>query len=139
MNANQSPRLGRTLAASICVVVILVAASTVAFAHAAVLWAYVENNHVYVEAFFMGGTKVKNGRIVVVDKEGKKLLEGKDVAARAETLKDLEKEDREKLTEELTKDLTDALDELDKLDAPSGKKYAEAIKAGEIEGTKIKK
>ena len=69
----------------------------------------------------------------------KKLLEGKDVAARAETLKDLEKEDREKLTEELTKDLTDALDELDKLDAPSGKKYAEAIKAGEIEGTKIKK
>lgn len=70
--------------------------------------------------------------------ELKKLLDGKEVAARAETLKDLEKEERDKLTEELTEDLIKALDELDKLDAPSGKKYAEAIKAGEIEGTKTK-
>ena len=51
--------------------------SAVAFAHAAVLWAYVEKNHVYVEAFFMGGAKLKNGRIVVADANGKKLLEGK--------------------------------------------------------------
>lgn len=47
-----------------------------AYAHATVLWCYVENNHVYVEAFFMGGNKVQNGKIFVVDKDGKKLLEG---------------------------------------------------------------
>jgi len=55
----------------------IVASAALAFAHAAVLWAYVENNHVYVEAFFMGGDKIKNGSIVVVDAKGKKLLEGK--------------------------------------------------------------
>jgi nickel transport protein len=55
----------------------VLAVAALAFAHAAVLWAYVEDNHVYVEAFFMGGKKVLNGRIVVVDAEGKKLLEGK--------------------------------------------------------------
>jgi nickel transport protein len=48
-----------------------------AYAHATVLWCYVENNHVYVEAFFMGGAKVQNGTIFVVDKNGEKLLEGK--------------------------------------------------------------
>lgn len=47
-----------------------------AYAHATVLWCYIENNHVYVEAFFMGGNKVQNGKIFVVDKDGKKLLEG---------------------------------------------------------------
>jgi hypothetical protein len=55
----------------------VLALAGLAFAHAAVLWAYVEKDHVFVEAFFMGGAKVKNGRIVVLDKEGKKLLEGK--------------------------------------------------------------
>jgi len=55
----------------------ILASAALAFAHAAVLWAYVEKNHVYVEAFFMGGNKVKNGRIVVVDTKGNKLLEGK--------------------------------------------------------------
>ena len=59
------------------VVFTVLASAAVAFAHAAVLWAYVEKKHVYVEAFFMGGTEVKNGRIVVVDANGKKLLEGK--------------------------------------------------------------
>lgn len=55
----------------------VLAFAALAFAHAAVLWAYVENNHVYVEAFFMGGKEIQNGRIIVVDEEGKKLLEGK--------------------------------------------------------------
>jgi len=54
---------------------LVIAAS--AYAHAAVLWCYVENNKVYVEAFFMGGKKVQNGQIYVVDAEGKKILEGK--------------------------------------------------------------
>lgn len=55
----------------------VLAFAALAFAHAALLWAYVENNHVYVEAFFMGGNKIKNTRIVVVDDKGKKLIEGK--------------------------------------------------------------
>lgn len=57
-------------------VLILGTAATV-FAHAATLWAYVEDDHVYVEAFYMGGTKIQGGRIIVIDSQGKKLLEGK--------------------------------------------------------------
>ncbi len=48
-----------------------------ALAHSPVLWCYVENGRVYVEAFFMGGAKIQNGKIYVVDKDGNKLLEGK--------------------------------------------------------------
>ncbi len=55
---------------------LLVFAATYAHAHATVLWCYVENNTVFVEAFFMGGKKVQKGTIIVVDKEGNKLLEG---------------------------------------------------------------
>ncbi len=47
-----------------------------AYAHATVLWCYVENNRVYVEAFFMGGKKVQEGKIYVLDQNGKKVLEG---------------------------------------------------------------
>ena len=55
---------------------LLLAIAASAYAHAVVLWCYVENDRVYVEAFFMGGNKVQNGEIIVVDKNGKKLLEG---------------------------------------------------------------
>jgi nickel transport protein len=48
-----------------------------AFAHSPVLWCYVEDGRVHVEAFFMGGAKIQNGKIYVVDKDGNKLLEGK--------------------------------------------------------------
>ena len=48
-----------------------------AFAHATTLWCYVENNRVYVEGFFMGGRKVQNGHVVVVNNKGEKILEGK--------------------------------------------------------------
>ncbi|MCI5137506.1 MAG: hypothetical protein D3922_03620 [Candidatus Electrothrix sp. AR1] len=47
-----------------------------AFAHATTLWCYVENNRVYVEGFFMGGRKVQNGHVIVVNKKGEKILEG---------------------------------------------------------------
>ena len=56
--------------------VMVLAFTASAFAHAVVLWCYVENHHVYVEAFFMGGNKVQNGKIHVYDKNGKKILEG---------------------------------------------------------------
>jgi len=60
----------------VAVSLMFVSIAASAYAHATVLWCYVENNHVYVEAFFMGGNKVQNGKIFVVDKDGKKLLEG---------------------------------------------------------------
>ncbi|MCF6238039.1 MAG: hypothetical protein L3J79_04365, partial [Candidatus Marinimicrobia bacterium] len=45
-----------------------------AYAHSVVLWCYVENNLVNVEAFFGGGVKkVQHGKVMVVDKNGKKL------------------------------------------------------------------
>ena len=57
-------------------VLALLSLAASAYAHATVLWCYVENNRVYVEAFFMGGKKVQEGKIYVVDKNGKKVLEG---------------------------------------------------------------
>ena len=57
--------------------IMLFASSSIVRAHSPVLWCYVENGRVYVEAFFMGGAKIQNGKIFVVDKNGKKLLEGK--------------------------------------------------------------
>jgi len=61
----------------VCTLFLLCAAATMVFAHAATLWAYVENDRVYVEAFYVGGTKVQGGHVVVINNEGKKLLEGK--------------------------------------------------------------
>jgi len=61
----------------LAVFVLILGTAATALAHAATLWAYVEDNHVYVEAFYIGGTKVQGGHIVVIDNEGKKLVEGK--------------------------------------------------------------
>ena len=47
-----------------------------AFAHATTLWCYVENNRVYVEAFFMGGKKVQNAKVIVLNNKEEKILEG---------------------------------------------------------------
>lgn len=49
---------------------------SMAHAHATVLWCYVEDGQVFVEAFFMGGKKVQKGEVFVVDKQGKKIMEG---------------------------------------------------------------
>ncbi|MCI5132215.1 MAG: hypothetical protein D3904_12010, partial [Candidatus Electrothrix sp. EH2] len=47
-----------------------------ASAHATTLWCYVENNRVFVEAFFMGGKKVQNANVIVVNDKGEKILDG---------------------------------------------------------------
>lgn len=47
-----------------------------AFSHAVILWAYVENGEVHVEAFTPKGTQIKDARLVIVDKSGTPLLEG---------------------------------------------------------------
>ena len=49
----------------------------IASAHSVILWAYVEKGEVYVEAFTQDGTKIKDAKLVVVDKSGNSLLEGK--------------------------------------------------------------
>nr|MBF0222238.1 carboxypeptidase regulatory-like domain-containing protein [Desulfobulbaceae bacterium] len=47
-----------------------------AWGHAAIVWAYVEGEKVYVEAFYASGKKLQNAKVVVVDSSGKSLLEG---------------------------------------------------------------
>ena len=47
-----------------------------ALAHAAIVWAFVENNMIQVEAFYPSGSKIQNAQVIVVDSEGKKILEG---------------------------------------------------------------
>jgi len=55
----------------------IISASGLALAHSPVLWCYVENGKVHVEAFFSGGAKIQDAQIFVVDKDGKKLIEGR--------------------------------------------------------------
>ncbi len=47
------------------------------YGHAAIVWAYVENNLVNVEAFFASGKKIQKARVIVVDEKGDTVLEGK--------------------------------------------------------------
>jgi nickel transport protein len=47
------------------------------YGHAAIVWAYAENNQVHVEAFFASGKKIQNTRVIVVDENGDTVLEGK--------------------------------------------------------------
>ncbi len=54
---------------------LMISAST-ALAHSPVLWCYVEDGKVHVEAFFNNGRKVRGAQIVVVNQNGKKLIEG---------------------------------------------------------------
>ncbi len=49
---------------------------TTALAHSPVLWCYVEDGKVHVEAFFSNGRKVRGAQVVVVNQNGKKLIEG---------------------------------------------------------------
>ncbi len=47
-----------------------------AYAHSVLLWCYVENDRVYVEAFYSGSQVIKDGKITVVNSSGKKVFEG---------------------------------------------------------------
>lgn len=69
-----------------------------------------------------------------------KVLEGKNVSERIEAAKELEEEEeREEAEDQIAKVVFEALKKLDAMKAPSGKTYAEAIPAGEVEGTKLPK
>lgn len=62
---------------TLVVLLLLLSAIGSAWGHAAIVWAYVENNMVYVEAFFPSGAKIQNATVLVIDAKGETLLEGK--------------------------------------------------------------
>ncbi|MCK4727709.1 MAG: hypothetical protein KAT27_02195, partial [Desulfobacterales bacterium] len=55
----------------------LVLCVTPAWAHKVMIFGWVEGDTVYTESKFSGGKKAKNSTVVVYDKEGNQLLEGK--------------------------------------------------------------
>jgi nickel transport protein len=61
----------------IAVTLLILFPMTRANAHKVLLYAYVEGNRIYAEAYFGDGKKAVNSLIEVLDKNGTKLLEGK--------------------------------------------------------------
>ena len=86
---------------------------------------------------------VKDEEKDVLNPFGKKIakvLEGKNVTERIEAAKELEEEEeREEAADQIAKVVFEALKKLDAMKTPGGKTYAQAILAGEIEGTKLPK
>jgi hypothetical protein len=69
-----------------------------------------------------------------------KLLEGKNVTERLEAAKEIEEEEeKDEVLAVIEKEVLEAFKKLEKIKAPSGKAYGEAIKVGEIEGIKLGK
>jgi hypothetical protein len=71
-----------------------------------------------------------------------KMVEGKEMSKRIKETIDNENAPeaaKDKLKEELTKEFLEVLKKVDEMKAPSGKTYAEVIKAGEMEGIKTRK
>jgi hypothetical protein len=67
-----------------------------------------------------------------------KLVEGSNVTERLEAADELEKEEEDKVKDALKEEFQEVIQKLDKMIAPSGKTYADAMPAGEIEGTKVR-
>jgi nickel transport protein len=57
--------------------IILIGSHVPALAHKVMIFAWVEGDTVFTESKFSGGKKVLNAPVVIFDKDGKKLLEGK--------------------------------------------------------------
>ncbi len=79
-NRHRSPRGTRTRRCIIDLLlpaIWLVLCVTPAWAHKVMIFGWVEGDTVYTESKFSGGKKAKNCTVVVYDKEGNQLLEGK--------------------------------------------------------------
>ena len=61
----------------LCVALWLVLCVVPAWAHKVTIFAWVEGDTVYTQSKFSGGKRAKNSTVVVYDKEGNQLLEGK--------------------------------------------------------------
>jgi hypothetical protein len=68
-----------------------------------------------------------------------KMTEGKQMTKRINDNENADEATKDKLKEELTKEFMEVLKKIDEMKAPSGKTYAEVIKAGEMEGIKTRK
>ena len=70
----------RSVLLGVCIIgltlVFIMGDSSPAMAHRVNVFAWVEGDTIYVESKFPGGRKVKDGQILVFDKEGSQLLEG---------------------------------------------------------------
>jgi nickel transport protein len=61
----------------LCTTIILIGSNVNALAHKVTIFGWVEGDTVLTESKFSGGKKAINAPVVVFDKDGKKLLEGK--------------------------------------------------------------
>lgn len=61
----------------IFLILLVIMASSDAFAHKVNIFAYVEGDMVYTESYFPDGRKVEGGVVEVYDSQGNKLLDGK--------------------------------------------------------------
>ena len=98
-----------------------------------------ELRSVSCNACHMKGKKKAKTDLTAFGSDIAKLVEGKMVSERIEAAKDLEHDEQMKVLDQITKEYTETLDKLDKMKAPSGKPYSEALPAGEIEGAKPRK
>jgi nickel transport protein len=57
--------------------IILIGSNVPALAHKVMIFAWIERDTVFTESKFSGGKKAINAQVVIFDKDGKKLLEGK--------------------------------------------------------------
>lgn len=73
---NEIYNTGKKLFILICFLIFFLAAGT-ASAHKVVVFAWVEGGTVFMESKFAGGKKVKQGQVIVSDKQGNQLLSGK--------------------------------------------------------------
>lgn len=69
-----------SLAAALALLLTL-STTMAAWGHAAIVWAYVDQNLVQVEAFFPNNAKIQNATVLVVDEQGKTIMEGKTDSA----------------------------------------------------------
>ena len=79
-NAHRSPKVaftGRWIVFLLCAALWLVSCGVPAWAHKVTIFAWVEGDTVYTQSKFSGGKRAKDSTVVVYDKEGNQLLEGK--------------------------------------------------------------
>lgn len=69
--------LSNQLLQVITFVMLALASPSQLFAHSAVLWAEVDGDRIFVEAYFSNGKKVRDAQIVVMDVNEQQLLKGR--------------------------------------------------------------
>ena len=79
-NLHPNPTMSRGrcwMVCVLCIVLWLVFCRPLVWGHKVVIFAWVEGDTVYTQSKFSGGKKAKNSTVVVYDRKGNQLLEGK--------------------------------------------------------------